>query len=111
MVNVESGRYGAVHLPARHGEARMADIRAIDLRRHAPPRGHWLSPPVVDAMRETLARGEQSLLFLNRRGYAPLTLCRTCGHRLNCPTCTSWLVEHRRAGRLQFGQLTCFHVG
>ena len=106
VVNVESGRYGAVHLPARHGEARMADIRAIDLRRHAPPRGHWLSPPVVEAMKKTYAAGEQTLLFINRRGYAPITLCRACGKGLECPQCSAWLVEHRFRRTL-----VCHHCG
>ena len=66
----------------------------------------WLSEPLRAALSQTLEAGEQSLLFLNRRGYAPLTLCRTCGHRMECPSCTSWLVEHRLAGRLQ-----CHHCG
>jgi len=76
------------------------------MRRDAPARGRWLSPPLAAAMRETLDRGEQALLYLNRRGYAPLTLCRACGHRFQCPNCTAWLVEHRfrRA-------LVCHHCG
>src|SRR5262249_33441475 len=64
------------------------------------------SPPLRAAVAGTLAAGEQALLFLNRRGYAPLTLCRHCGHRLRCPNCTAWLVEHRLTGRLQ-----CHHCG
>jgi primosomal protein N' (replication factor Y) len=106
QTNVAAGRYGRVHLPSRHGTAVLPDIALIDLRRHAPPRQSWLSPPLVTAVEETLAAGEQAMLFLNRRGYAPLTLCRTCGHRLQCPNCTAWLVEHRQAGRLQ-----CHHCG
>jgi primosomal protein N' (replication factor Y) len=78
----------------------------VDLRRHPPPRGMWLSPVLVEALEETLAAGEQAMLFLNRRGYAPLTLCRKCGHRLQCPHCTAWLVEHRLAGRM-----VCHHCG
>ncbi|MFZ5789510.1 MAG: primosomal protein N' [Pseudomonadota bacterium] len=104
--NVAAGRYRAVHLPDRHGGASLPAIETIDLRRHAPPRQSWLSPPLRAALAETLAQGEQALLFLNRRGYAPLTLCRTCGHRLQCPNCTAWLVEHRFRGRLQ-----CHHCG
>jgi primosomal protein N' (replication factor Y) len=106
QTNVAAGRYERVHLPSRHGTAVLPDIALIDLRRHAPPRQSWLSPPLVTAVEETLAAGEQAMLFLNRRGYAPLTLCRTCGHRLQCPNCTAWLVEHRQAGRLQ-----CHHCG
>jgi primosomal protein N' (replication factor Y) len=106
VVNVEEGRYRLVHLPSRHGSAGMPDIRVVDMRKDAPPRQCWLSPPLRDAIEETLEAGEQVLLFLNRRGYAPLTLCRTCGHRLECPNCTAWLVEHRLARRLE-----CHHCG
>ncbi len=100
LANVEAGRYGHVHLPERHAGATLPQIAAIDLRLSPPPRGRWLSPLLAQAMAETLARGEQSLLFLNRRGYAPLTLCRTCGHRFECPNCSAWLVEHRYQRRL-----------
>src|SRR5262249_19167308 len=75
---------------------------SIDLRQAPPERGMWLSPLLVAAMQETLTGGEQVLLYLNRRGYAPLTLCRSCGHRIDCPQCTAWLVEHRYRGRLNW---------
>jgi len=103
---VELGRYQEVKLPARYGGATLPDIAAIDLLQDPPPRAHWLAPTLVQAMEETLERGEQALLFLNRRGYAPLTLCRSCGHRFQCPNCTAWLVEHRLVRRLQ-----CHHCG
>lgn len=106
MHNVETGRYRFLHLPDRHGPAQMPEVRLIDLRREPPPRQSWLSPPLREAIRATLERKEQALLFLNRRGYAPLTLCRACGHRLQCPNCSAWLVEHRYLGRLQ-----CHHCG
>src|SRR5215475_6818188 len=106
LQNVAAGRYRALHLPDRHAGAALPRIGAIDLRRDRPARQRWLSPGLVTALEETLARGEQALLFLNRRGYAPLTLCRHCGHRLNCPNCSAWLVEHRHAARLQ-----CHHCG
>ncbi|MDP6952636.1 MAG: primosomal protein N' [Alphaproteobacteria bacterium] len=99
--NVERGRYRRLALPDRHGVAELPGIAAVDLRRTPPSRGHWLSPPLVEALQETLERGEQSLLFLNRRGYAPLTLCRACGHRLECPNCSAWLVEHRLTHELR----------
>ena len=99
--NVLAGRYAALHLPDRHGGAQLPAIGAIDLRIDKPPRQSWLSPTLRQALNETLAAGEQAMLFLNRRGYAPLTLCRACGHRLQCPRCTTWLVEHRHIGRLQ----------
>jgi primosomal protein N' (replication factor Y) len=105
-VNVEAGRYRELRLPARHGGASLPEISVIDLRRTPPARGHWLAPPLEQAVADTLAAGEQALLFLNRRGYAPLTLCRKCGHRFQCPNCTAWLVEHRLAARLE-----CHHCG
>jgi primosomal protein N' (replication factor Y) len=106
LANVEAGRYRELALPERHGDAELPAITAIDLRRDPPPRGAWLSPALRQSLGETVAAGEQALLFLNRRGYAPLTLCRACGHRLQCPNCTAWLVEHRLAGRL-----ACHHCG
>jgi len=105
-VNVKQGRYLALHLPARHGGADLPEISIVDLRRESPERQCWISTPLRLALSETLAAEEQSLLFLNRRGYAPLTLCRACGHRFECPNCSSWLVEHRFQGRL-----TCHHCG
>ncbi len=98
--NAEQGRYRWVSLTARHGEARLPDISLIDLRESPPDHGRWLSPQLVKAMGETFARGEQTLLFLNRRGYAPLVLCKACGERMTAPDTDSWLVEHRYTGRL-----------
>ncbi|MCV3238976.1 primosomal protein N' [Mesorhizobium sp. ZC-5] len=106
QVNVLQGRYRRAALSQRFADAAMPDIKAIDMRKSPPARGGFLSPVLVDHVRQTLARGEQSLLFLNRRGYAPLTLCRVCGHRFQCPDCSSWLVEHRFRG-----QLVCHHCG
>lgn len=103
---VEIGRYRELKLPARYGGAEMPEITAIDLIADPPERGRWLAPTLVRAIEETLEKGEQSLLFLNRRGYAPLTLCRACGHRFQCPNCTAWMVEHRLIRRLQ-----CHHCG
>ena len=105
-INVEQQRYERLHLPARHGAAQLPEIRILDLRRDKPERQRFLAPPLVAALGETLQAGEQAMLFLNRRGYAPLTLCRSCGFRLQCPNCTAWLVEHRFHGRLQ-----CHHCG
>jgi len=106
LTNAEAGRYRLLHLPLRHGAAGLPEVSAIDLRVSPPERGRFLSPVLVAAVNETIARGEQAMLFLNRRGYAPLTLCRACGHRLRCPNCTAWLVEHRLQRRLQ-----CHHCG
>lgn len=103
---VTLGHYAELKLPRRFGAATMPDIAAIDMLADPPPRGRWLAPSLVNAIGETLERKEQVLLFLNRRGYAPLTLCRHCGHRFQCPNCTAWMVEHRLMARLQ-----CHHCG
>ena len=98
--NAEQGRYRWLKLTSRHGRAVLPQIELIDLRATPPEAGRWLSWPLVQAMAETFERGEQSLLFLNRRGYAPLVLCKACGERLCAPDTQSWLVEHRYSGRL-----------
>ena len=103
---VAIGRYRGLEIPSRFGAAKMPEIKAIDLTLDAPERQHWIAPTLLKALEERLERGEQSLLFLNRRGFAPLTLCRTCGHRFQCPNCTSWMVEHRLVRRL-----ACHHCG
>lgn len=94
-VNAERGRYQRIVLSERHGSAKLPDIDVVDMRTASPGAAKWLSPQLIEAATETMARGEQVLLFLNRRGYAPLTLCRTCGHRQQCVQCDTWLVEHR----------------
>jgi len=106
LVNVEWGRYRHIRLGTRYKAAGLPAISAIDMRVNPPERGRWLSPVLADAVAETLARGEQALLFLNRRGYAPVTLCRKCGFRFECPNCSAWLVEHRFRRRLE-----CHHCG
>ena len=102
----EAGIYRKIDLAARYGGATLPHVEVIDLRAEQPERGHWLAPRLVAAMKERLDKGEQSLLFLNRRGYAPLTLCRHCGYRFQCPNCTAWLVEHRLSRRM-----ACHHCG
>ena len=106
VVNVEGGRYTALRLPDRHAGAPLSEVKLIDMRGEDVPGGRWLSPALCEALTRTMADGEQAMLFLNRRGYAPLTLCRACGHRLQCPDCSTWLVEHRAARRLR-----CHHCG
>jgi primosomal protein N' (replication factor Y) len=105
-VNARRGRYARVHLPERFGGQHLPGIEAIDLRVEGPPRGRYVAPRLAQAVATALARGEQALLFLNRRGFAPLTLCRKCGFRLACPSCDAWLVEHRFRRRL-----VCHHCG
>lgn len=99
-VNAEAGRYAHLKLSARPGAARLPDISLVDMRSAPPERGCWLSPHLSHALMETRAAGEQSLLFLNRRGYAPLVICKSCGERLKSPGTDSWLTEHRYTGRL-----------
>ncbi|MGB3045390.1 MAG: primosomal protein N' [Xanthobacteraceae bacterium] len=105
-VNARKGRYTRVPLPSRFGGQHMPQIEAIDLRRAPPPRGRFISPPLAEAIQYAVERREQALLFLNRRGYAPLTLCRACGHRFSCNICDAWLVDHRFRQRL-----VCHHCG
>ena len=99
--NAQSGRYQWLKLTDRHGAAVMPEVTFVDLRARTPPEsGSWMAPVLADAVAQTLSNGEQSLLFLNRRGYAPLVLCRVCGEKLRAPDTDSWLVEHRYSGRL-----------
>ena len=110
VVNVKNGRYDTAVLRGRYGAARMPDIHLIDMRRDPPQDAvglkSFLSPVLLERVKTTLERGEQSLLFLNRRGYAPLVLCRKCGYRFQCVHCSAWLVEHRDGRRLE-----CHHCG
>lgn len=105
-VNARRGRYRRLKLPERFGGQHMPHVEAIDMTREGPARGRFIAPRLAGEVKIALERGEQALLFLNRRGYAPLTLCRTCGHRLSCPNCDAWLVEHRFRRRL-----VCHHCG
>ncbi|RJY08255.1 primosomal protein N' [Aurantiacibacter aquimixticola] len=102
----DSGTYEKLVLPSRFGGAQLPAIKLINLTEEQPGRGAWIAAPLRAALEERLERGEQSLLFLNRRGYAPLTLCRNCGFRFQCPNCSAWLVEHRLSKRL-----ACHHCG
>ena len=110
VVNVEEGKYDIVELKSRFAAAGLPEIKIIDLKQDKPVRGSWgvswLAPTLANALKENLERHEQSMLFLNRRGYAPLVICRDCGHRIQCPNCTAWLTEHRRVGNL-----VCHHCG
>jgi primosomal protein N' (replication factor Y) len=106
LFNANEHKYSHVELKERHGTAGLPDIETIDLRAQPPPSGRFISPPLENAINQALERGEQVMLFLNRRGYAPLTLCRHCGDRVNCPNCSAWLVEHRYRNSLE-----CHHCG
>ncbi len=104
--NANIGRYAHVLLTSRFAEASMPNITAIDMRIDGPEKGQWIAPVLAREVFAALDRGEQALLFLNRRGYAPLTLCRACGHQYQCPDCSAWMVEHRFRGVLM-----CHHCG
>jgi len=106
LMNVDRGRYQLVKLKDRHGRPELPETRLIDMTREKLEPGAWLSPELITATNHALQSGDQALLFLNRRGFAPLTLCRACGHRLNCPQCSASMVEHRFRRQLQ-----CHHCG
>lgn len=110
LVNVDEGKYDCVKLKSRFANAALPDIQIIDIKKDKPQRGEWgvswLTPTLVKALQKNLERGEQSVLFLNRRGYAPLLICRDCGHRIQCPSCSAWLTEHKNAHKLM-----CHHCG
>ncbi len=99
LVNARTGRYAHVILPERPGAVTLPDINLVDLKDHAPEKGDYISMPLIEAMNTVLTRGEQAMLYLNRRGYAPLIICRNCGEKLKSPDTDSWLVEHRTTGR------------
>ncbi len=110
IVNVEETKYDCVKLTKRYAKAVLPEIKLIDLKKDKPQKGEWgvsfIAPTLVDELQHNLERGEQSMLFLNRRGYAPLLICRDCGHRMQCPHCTAWLAEHRITA-----ELICHHCG
>jgi len=103
-VNARAGKYRRLDLLERFGAAELPRIEAIDLRADRPERGRWISGALARAVAARLGQGEQALLFLNRRGYAPLTVCRACGHQIGCDHCDARMVEHRFHGRLMCHQ-------
>lgn len=106
IANIEEGKYNVIELPSRYGQATMPDIHLIDLTKDKPQKGYSIAPTLQQALKDTFERKEQSLLFLNRRGYAPLTLCFECGYRIACQNCSAWMTKHKRFNRLQ-----CHHCG
>ncbi|WP_455477926.1 primosomal protein N' [Bartonella sp. B10] len=106
QANVLWNRYQRVNLPSRFNAASLPHLQVVDMRKGVAQRGRFISSTLERALIQTIEKGEQALLFLNRRGYAPLTLCRVCGYRFHCTDCSSWLVEHRSQG-----QLKCHHCG
>ncbi|MCE8005921.1 primosomal protein N' [Aestuariivita sp.] len=102
--NAQAGKYDKLELTARFGDAVLPDMRAIDMRQEALQTGRWISPTLQRAVAVRMERGEQALLFINRRGYAPVTLCRACGHQVGCENCDARMVEHRFLKRLMCHQ-------
>ncbi|ETW13682.1 primosome assembly protein PriA [Roseivivax marinus] len=102
--NAEAGKYDRLTLTSRFGAAVMPEMRAIDMRGEDLPSNRWISPSLARAIGTRLEKGEQALIFLNRRGYAPVTICRACGHQIGCPQCDARMVEHRFLRRLMCHQ-------
>lgn len=98
--NAEAGKYARVDLKSRFGVSELPEMAAIDMREERIESAHWISPSLVGAVLDRMSRGEQSMLFLNRRGYAPVTICRACGHQIGCDHCDARMVEHRFQKRL-----------
>jgi primosomal protein N' (replication factor Y) len=99
-VNAGFGKYARLDLRSRYGTAELPEMGTIDLRQQDMEKGRWISPRLAAEIRARQARGEQSLLFLNRRGYAPVTACRACGQQIGCDHCDARMVEHRFQNRL-----------
>jgi primosomal protein N' (replication factor Y) len=108
MVNIKEGRFKHIKLRERYGDAVMPDIHIIDMRNEKLKYGNWISRSLKDMVASNLDSGKQSMLFLNRRGYAPLVLCTDCGHRINCNSCSTSLVYHQGKGH---DYLQCHHCG
>lgn len=98
--NAKTNKYGHLLLTSRYGDALLPNIELVNLKEYPPPKEKWLSPLMIEGIADSLSRNEQALLFLNRRGFAPVVLCKKCGHRMMSPNSASWLVEHRFSGRL-----------
>ena len=107
-INAKQGKYHHHLLPKRHGSAQLPALNLIDIKRHKLPAECFITPPLQQALIHCFEKKQQAMLFLNRRGYAPLLLCRNCGHRFACPDCTAWLVTHRPHGK---PYLACHHCG
>ena len=106
VFNIQNGRYQKLSLPERHGGASLPKVFVVDMKAESLGTDNYISAELEKRVADTFNANQQSMLFLNRRGYAPLTLCRNCGHRITCSHCTAWLVEHRLKGKLE-----CHHCG
>lgn len=106
LYNVKIGKYDLVNLHSRFGEAVLPDVEIVDMRTQKMQKGSWISPPLKAAIKRALEKQEQSMIFLNRRGYAPMVLCKSCGHKVTCNACSTWLVMHKAKQKLE-----CHHCG
>ena len=104
--NVFNKKYVHLNLPSRATGAQMPDVQIIDMKDNQPLSGNWISEPMVNELKRRYENKEQAMIFLNRRGYSNLTICRTCGHRMSCKNCNSWLIEHRKTKKY-----LCHHCG
>ena len=104
--NVFNKKYIHLNLPSRATGAQMPDVQIIDMKDNQPLSGNWISEPMVNELKRRYENKEQAMIFLNRRGYSNLTICRTCGHRMSCKNCNSWLIEHRKTNKY-----LCHHCG
>ena len=104
--NVFNKKYVHLSLPSRATGAQMPDVQIIDMKDNQPLSGNWISEPMVNELKRRYDNKEQAMIFLNRRGYSNLTICRTCGHRMSCKNCNSWLIEHRKTNKY-----LCHHCG
>lgn len=109
--NVNLGKYSVVKLTSRFGSAVMPDVELIDMRQNQPAKESWgkawLSSILVKQIEEKLSAKEQVMLYINRRGYAPLVLCGKCGHRIQCPNCNVYLTAHNKDDT----RCCCHHCG
>lgn len=99
--NVRLEKYSKIYLPSRFGIAKMPEIKIVDMNKESMGKDSFISPSMINAVKQTIEEGNQVLLYLNRRGYAPLTICKACGHKVECPNCTAFLVEHKHKKILQ----------
>lgn len=106
LYNAREGKYELIELRSRFQKAVMPEIKVVDMRKQNLPQNMWVSETLKEAIKDNLESGGQTLLFLNRRGYSPLILCKTCGYRFTCSFCSAWLVMHKSSAKLE-----CHHCG
>ncbi|WP_341764600.1 primosomal protein N' [Candidatus Tisiphia endosymbiont of Beris chalybata] len=106
IYNANQGKYQLIELLNRYLEATLPEIQIIDMRKEKLPKNSYLSNELITAIHKNLVNKEQVLLFLNRRGYSPLLLCKLCGYRFTCNFCSAWLVVHKLSKKLE-----CHHCG